>query len=239
MSGFSDFTLGSSAPVLSRGKSRWKPEKGKYRVTFAAISGIENGDPQFTDANGNPTNPSFKGARRLYKQGVGYFIDHGPEYQKLAGSPAKTAIATTLVFWPTDANGNVDASRLQKGEFEVKTWILSEDKYRQLEGINNEFPLSHHDLNITVTDAQYHKMNFAPSRESLFKALSEKDPKTFKSVVSAVQDAHANLQNDIAQDLTLDQIREKLSGEVGSPTGGNKGFNSNFDADSLLDGMLD
>lgn len=192
MSDFSD-----SASVLSRGKTRWKLEKGKYRVTFAALP-IENGDPQFTDENGNPTNPSFKGARRLYKQDVGYFIDHDSEYQKLEGQPS--VIATTLVFWPTDANGNVDASRLQKGEdvetmFEVRTWVLSEKKYLQLEGINNESPLSHHDVEVTVTDA--HKISFVPCRESLFKALSEKDPKTFKACVKAVQDAHNNLQNDI------------------------------------------
>lgn len=37
MSGFSDFSLGSSTPLLSAGKSRWKPEKGKYRVSFVSL----------------------------------------------------------------------------------------------------------------------------------------------------------------------------------------------------------
>jgi hypothetical protein len=239
MSGFSDFSLGSTSPILSGGKVRWKPQKGKYRATFVALPGIENQKPLFEDDNGNPTNPSFKGGRRLYRQGVGYFLDHGPEYQKIAGAPSKTSVATTLIFWPVDANGVLDKARFANGEYEVKTWVFSLDKYRQLEAINAEFPLSQHDLSITVTDPQFHKMSFAPCKESLFKTLSEKNPTHFADVVSNASSVHANIQNDIAQDLTLDQIREKLSGEVGSPAGKSGGsYNSSFDADDLLDDIL-
>jgi hypothetical protein len=240
MSGFSDFTLGSSAPILSSGKSRWKPEKGKYRVTFVALPNLENGKPVFEDEDGNPTNPSFKGGRRLYKQGVGYFLDHGPEYQKIAGGPSKTTVATTLIFWPTSPNGVLDKTRFGNGDFEIKTWVFSVDKYRQLESINAEFPLSQHDLNITVTDAQFHKMSFAPCKDSLFKALSEKNKDFYNTVISVAKAVHANVQNDIAQDMTLDQIREKLSGEVGSPVGNSfgGGGGSTIDVDDVLDDVL-
>ena len=239
MGGFSDFSLGSTSPILSGGKVRWKPQKGKYRVTFVALPGLENDSPKFSDDNGNPTNPSFKGGRRLYHKDVGYFLDHGPEYQKIAGNPSKTSIATTLIFWPTDANGSLDKSRFANGEFEVKTWVFSLDKYRQLESINSEFPLSQHDISITVTDAQFHKMTFAPCKESLFKTLGDKGSDMFKTVIETAKPIHLNIQNDIAQDLTLDQIREKMSGSVGSPTGNSGGgFNSSFDADEILDGML-
>lgn len=68
MSGFSDFSLGGNSPILSAGKARWKPQKGKYRVSFVALPGLENGNPDLeADA------PSFKGGRRLYAKGVGYF----------------------------------------------------------------------------------------------------------------------------------------------------------------------
>ena len=237
MSGFAEFSLGGSAPILSAGKSRWKPEKGKYRVSFVALPGLDQGSVQFKDADGNPSNPIFKGGRRLYKQGVGYFLDHGPEYQKIAGGPSKLSIATTLVFWPTDTNGVLDKTRFANGEYEVKTWVFSLDKYKQLEAINAEFPLSQHDLNIHVTDAQYHKMTFAPTKESLFAKLAESQPSIFSGVVSNSKASFVNLQNDIAQDMTLDQIREKLSGEVGgSPTGGSSTFDSKI-GDDLLDDL--
>jgi len=238
MSGFSDFSLGSTSPILQGGKTRWKPQKGKYRVTFVALPGLEDSAPKF-EVDGMPTNPNFKAGKRLYAKDVGYFLDHGPEYQKIAGSPSKTSIATTLIFWPTNPAGALDKSRFSNGEFEVKTWVFSLDKYRQLESINTEFPLSHHDINIEVTDAQFHKMTFSPCKESLFKTLHEKKSDMFGTCVETVKSIHANIQNDIAQDLTLDQIREKLSGNVGSPTGKSGGnFNSSFDADEILDGML-
>lgn len=243
MAGFSDFSLGGSAPILSGDKVRWKPQKGKYRVTFVALPGLDKNAPQFEDSNGNPTAPSFKGGKRLYNQKVGYFLDHGPEYQKFADDASKgskTSIATTLVFWPVDANGNLDKARFANGEYEIKTWVFSLDKYKQLDAINGEFPLSQHDLSITVTDPQFHKMSFAPCKESLLKTLADKGSDHFKSIVDHARGIHANIQNDIAQDLTIDQIRERVSGQVGSPTG-NKGggsFNSSFDADDILDDVL-
>jgi len=235
MSGFSDFSLGSSTPLLSAGKSRWKPEKGKYRVSFVSLPGLENNEPDL-----NASAPIFKGGRRLYLKGVGYFLDHGPEYQKIAGGEAsRTTIATTLVFWPVDSNGALDKARFGKGEFDIKSWIFSLDKYRQLESIHSEFPLTSHDLTITVTDPQYHKMTFAPCRESLLVSLKEKQPDFFRKVVSAAKEVHIRLQDDIAQDLTIDQIREKLSGEVGTPvSGGASSGGGSFNADDILDDVL-
>lgn len=235
MSGFSDFSLGSSASILSAGKSRWKPEKGKYRASFVSLPGLENGNPDLTASA-----PVFTGVRRLYLPKVGYFIDHGSEYQKLAGAPSKTAIATTIVFWPVDANGVLDKARFAKGDFEVKSWVFSLDKYRQLEATHSEFPLTKHDLSIIVTDPTYHKMTFSPCRESLLSTLKEKDPALFKQVVSAARDVHNSLKGDLAQDLTIDQIREKLSGEVGSPVGNasSGNFGSNLDVDDVLDDVL-
>ena len=240
MSGFSDFSLGSTSPILSGGKVRWKPQKGKYRVSFVALPGLENGQVEFKDSSDNPTNPSFSGCKRLYHKDIGYFVDNGnPEFQKIAGNPPKTSIATTLIFWPTDPRGTLDKARFANGEFQVQTWVFSVEKYRQLESINAEFPLSLHDINIEVTDAQFHKMTFSPCRESLLKTLSDKGADLFKVCMETAKPIHSNIRNDMAQDLTLDQIREKLSGSVGSPTGvSGGGFSSSFDADEILDGML-
>jgi hypothetical protein len=243
MSGFSDFSLGAKVPILQGGKTRWKPQKGKFRLSFVALPGIETKEVRFVDGKGLPTIPLFSAAKRLYAKDVGYFVlpTDEPEapYIKLAGGGIpKTSIATTVVFWPTDANGTLDKARFANGEFEVNTWVFSLEKYRQFEALNAEFPLSHHDLSVTVTDPQFHKMNFAPCKESLLKTICEKKSDLFNTVMENASPIHANLRQDIGQDLTLDQIREKMSGSVGSPSSGNSSFNSSFDADDILDGML-
>jgi len=239
MSGFTSFGLGTSSPVLATTKSRWKPEKGNYRVSFVGITGIDNKNPSF-ESNSQVL---LEHAKRLYMQGVGYFIDHGPEYQAIAGGGkgGKVAIATTLAFWPVNGQGKVDMSRVQAGEYEVKVWVMSRDKYDQLVSIHQEYPLTQHDILINVTDAQFHKMSFSPRRDSVFKLLSENDKDTFKKVVDIAHAVHSNIRNEIAQDLTIDQIRQKLSGDVGSPVSsmGGMSMGGGLDADDVLDSVLD
>ena len=230
--GFSEFSLGGHAPILNAGKARWKPQKGKYRVSFVALPGLLEGNPDL-DADA----PLFTAVQRLYMKGVGYFVDYGSEYTKIAGSPSKTALATSIIFWPVDANGVLDKARLSKGEYEVKTWVFSRDKYIQLVAIHSEFPLTKHDLNVVVTDPQYHKMTFSPCRDSLLDTLKTKKVELFDEIVGTAKTIQGNIRNDIAQDLTLDQIREKLSGEVGSPVVGG-GITSNVDVDDVLDDVL-
>jgi hypothetical protein len=242
MSGFADFNLGSSNQLLNAGKTKWKPENGKYRVSFVALPGIEEGKPQFEDAQGNPTNPNFKGGSTIYIDKVGTVLDKGPEFRALSkdGKAPSTKVVTTFVFWPTDSNGALDKDRFAKGDFQVLNYPMSLDKYRQLEGINVEFPLSNHDLNITVVDKQFHKMTFSPSRDSLLKIVSEKNASLFESVIAAAKPVLDARESDLANagHLTIDQIREKLSGNIGSPVESkSNSFGSSFDADDLLDNL--
>jgi len=236
MSGFTTFGLGSSNPVLATNKSRWKPEKGNYRVSFVALTGIEDKNPSF-EANSQILLDHVK---RLYVQGVGYFIDHGPEYQRLAPtSKPKVAIATTLAFWPVNGQGKVDMARIENGEYEIKVWIMSLDKYEQLVAIHQEYPLTVHDLKINVTDPQFHKMSFTNARESVYKVLKDTKPEIFKKVVDVAHAVHTNIRSELAQDLTLDQIRQKLSGDTVSPLGTPSMGSSALDADDVLDSVLD
>jgi hypothetical protein len=232
----STFTLGGSAPILSSGKSRWKPQKGKYRISFVALPGLENGTPDF-----NAQAPLFKGGRRLYNKDVGYFLDNGPEFQKFATEPSKVAIATVIILWPTDlSTGKVDANNIANG-YQVKTWTLSLEKYKQLETANSEFPLTKHDVLADVTDPVYHKMSFSPARENLLAGVKDKNPALFNDIISIARDLYARLQDDIAQDLTIDQIREKLAGKNGgsvSPVAGMANTASSFNADDVLNDVL-
>ena len=229
--------LDFSKPISKFTSTKWKPKKGKYRVSIGNIEGWENLSPDFSEN----ALPDVRRTEVLYKQGVGSFYCNPPksEYLKLAGATKpQIKVPFTLIFWPTDANGQVDKDRLRNGEFEVKYYPMSADKFNQLIEIHSEGNLALYDIKISVLDEQFHKMNFVSCRESLYQAISKKDENLFKTVATEVKAVHSEVFNDLAQDLTLEQIREKLSGEVGSPIG-NSGFSSSIDADDVLDGVLD
>ena len=100
--------------------------------------------------------------------------------------------------------------------------------------------MTQHDITITVTDPQFHKMSFAPCKDNLFTAIKAKEPNLYASVVESVKDIYSRLQEDVAQDLTLEQIREKMSGgNSPSPLANKGGFSSNFSADDVLSNVLD
>jgi len=230
--------LDFSRPLSKFTTTKWKPKKGKYRVSVGNIQGWENLSPEFSES----AIPDCRKVQILYRQGVGSFYCNSPksEYLKVAGATKpQEKIPFVLIFWPTDSNGQLDKDRLKNGEFEVKYYPMSADKYNQLIEIHSEGSLALYDIKISVLDEQYHKMNFVACRESLYQTISKKDDSLFKSIASEVKDVYDGVWTDIAQDLTLEEIREKLSGEVGSPIGDNAGFSSSsIDADDILDDVL-
>jgi len=237
MSGFKQFGFGEGEEP--EGKSnRFKGVGGaSYRVSFAWWPGIEDGDLDL-DAQ----TPIFTGAQRNYLPGVGYFLNHGPEYTKIAGNePPRMAIGTVLIVWPLDSQGNLDKAAMQKGEMQVKPWIFSQDKYDSFKPIHKEFPFGSHDMTIQCTDTQYQKMTFSPCKESLLRSIKEKAPKHFAKIVEKVASVAGTIQRDIGRDLTLDQIREKMSGSGGAarPTSAAPDPQTTEDIDNIVDNLLD
>jgi hypothetical protein len=242
MSGFQQFGFGSNDDSIGRKSKKFKAEQGKtYRISFAwwdIVDGTLNVDA--------PT-PKFVGAQRHYKEGVGYFLNKGPEYTKIAGEAPKQVIGTLIIVWPTDAKGEPDKVRLANGDFEVMPWIFSADKYKQFGQIHTEFPVGHHDLKLTCTDTQYQKMSFAPCKESILRKLLE-NPKAKSrtdEILARISDLSNNLSNEIARDLSLDEIQEKLAGGGASgggfgkkSFGGGGGSGSAENIDDLVDGLL-
>ena len=151
MSGFEQFGFGEGDEQIGSKIKRFKAKEGeKYRISFVWWPGMDEGKPNM-DA---PT-PKFIGCKRLYKAGVGYFIDNGPEFVKLADGPSKMQVATLICLWPTDANGNLDKTGFTEGRFQVMPWIISVDKYKNIEQNHKEFPLGQHDLTVNCTDTQF------------------------------------------------------------------------------------
>lgn len=240
--GFQQFGFGQNDNNVGKKGGRLKMDKNETaRVSFLWWEGLDKGKP-----NLDAETPLFVGAPRHYLKGVGYFINKGPEYTKLAGEPPKTRINTIVVKWPTKAGGKLDADAIQAGNFEVMYWVFDDNKYAEIKPIHSEWPLGAHDLKIKCSDAQFQKMSFSPCKDSILRKLLEKgsDSELVKQIISAGQSLIANVQNEVGRDLTLDQIREKIAGggaAAGGTTTGSPVHDSAVteDIDEALDGLLD
>jgi hypothetical protein len=139
--GFTTFEMGTDDEGIGIKSKRWAGETGRTaRFSFIWWEGSEDGKPELEG------NPKFAAAQTHFINTVGYVINQGPEYTKLAGAPPRQRVATVIIVWPTDKGGNVDKVRLAAGEAEVMAWVFSGDKYKNLKRIHGEFPLHSHDI---------------------------------------------------------------------------------------------
>jgi hypothetical protein len=227
---------------VSGRSNRFKGEAGRiYRMSFAWWLGLENGKPDLDQVT-----PKFVGADTHYLPGVGYFINKGPEYTKLAGNgnSPKKRIATPVILWPTDNKGNLDKARLASGDCEVKVWIFSSDKYSSLKQIHAEFPFGQHDITLNCTDTQYQKMTFSPCKENLFRNLlgNPKAKPIVDGIILEAQRIVTNIQNDVGRDMTIQQIQEKMAGggvAIGVTGASPVGAAVTGQIDDIMDGLLD
>ncbi|MEL7339302.1 MAG: hypothetical protein AAGM67_02365 [Bacteroidota bacterium] len=187
--------------------------------------------------------PKFIGAKRGYRDGVGYFLVKGPEYAKLADGKPKTQVATLLVIWPTDDKGKLNIDAFKRGEFEVKPWVFSQDKYRSLAGIAEEWPFAEHDIKMKCLDTQYQKMEFNNLKDSCLKKVFDGDTDTHKmmqnKILAAIEELAPDLGSVICRDYDIQELHEKIYGESASSSGGGyTGNNTPGDIDGEVDDIL-
>lgn len=218
---YKEFGFDSGDDALQGGKfERFKAKGGEsYRISFVWWE-MKDGKP----VNLDTASPRFISAKRFFIPNVGYILDRGPEFAKIAGGPSKPTIATVIAVWPTDHKGNLDKARFAAGEVSVLPWLFSTDKYDALKRRHGEFPFGQCDLSIVCTDTQFQKMDLSPCRESLFRKALENDKlkpvaDSILARVAAIVGANAqgepvNLRGMIARDMSIDKIREKLGGTV-------------------------
>lgn len=230
-----EFGFDSGDESIGSKGNRLKLKEGEsYRLSFVWFKGLEDSKPLLDE----PT-PKFIACNRFYVPGVGYFVDNGPEFARLAGVPSKTIIGTVVCQWPTDRNGMLDKTRFAAGEFSMKAWTISQDKYKNIKQISSEFPLGKHDITVACTDTQFQKITVSPCKESLFRKLYE-NGKASLILASAIE-VVSELPRDLAQDLTLDQVREKMGKGGTGPMGGGSGSrasNTSPEFDNMLDDIL-
>lgn len=225
-----------------------KPKQGEsYRVSFVNLPGLTEGNLSFEKGDGTPSHPSFNEITSMWGGSSvgGRFLVKEPRYANIPGIPPQnngnpqkpqTKWFTALVLWPTDRKGQVDSNRLQSGDFQVKLYGFTKGKMINLANLSQEYPLSQHDLSISVTDEK-HNMTFTPKKESLLKSLSEKKPDIFEEVIRQAQYVMQNQDNEF-KDFTYEELVEKFSQtqKIGSPN--NNSFKTTFEADDVLDDLL-
>lgn len=238
---YMEFGFDAGDESLQGGKfERFKAKQGEtYRISFVWWEMV-NGQPNL-DAN----SPKFVGAKRFFIPNVGYILDRGPEFAKLAGQPSKPTVATVVAIWPTDRKGALDKTRFAQGDVDVKPWVFSQERYDQLKRRHAEFPLGQFDMTAACTDTQYQKMDLSPCRDSLFRRVLENDrlrpiadvilAKTAAIVGANSQGEPLGLRGIVARDMSIDKVREKLGGApaaVASPE-------LTSQVDNLIDDLLD
>lgn len=249
-----EFGFGSGDENLGGGKfTRFKGKEGeKYRMSFVwwrtKADGTPNLDPTLTvDGKEVPNSPKFVGAKRFFIQNVGYFLDKGPEYAKIAGGPSKVTVGTVICCWPIDRKGQLDKARFAEGDCDVLPWVFSKDRYDELARRNDEFSFTTCDLNVTCTDTQFQKMDTTPCRESLFRKCLENEKLRHIStgiLAKVAQIVGANekgepmgLRDMIARDMSIDKIREKMGG--GSASSSSHTPHTTMQVDDILDDLVD
>ncbi len=163
-----------------------------YRISFAWWKGLDEGMPDLDQIG-----PQFVGASVNFFPDIGYVVNNGPGFTKLAGGEApRRRIVTVIVAWPTDAAGRVDIDRLAAGGQVVQPWVLSTDKFACLKAVNREFPLGSHDLMLRCSNLEHQRMTFTPCRDSILRSLLRERPMTTlaATIVDQARQVAAKLQ---------------------------------------------
>jgi hypothetical protein len=226
----SDFSFDDGDRSLTSNTKRLKFKNGEtVRISFAWFP---KGDDGKYDLK---TNPKFRGANRVWVNGVGYVVANSPEIASITGATPKMSIATVVVVWPTDKNGNIDKNRMKNGDCDVMPWVFSKRKYSELKALASEWPFGEHDLKLTCTEAQYQQTSQANCRENFLQKLQEKGSDSFNEIMERVESVVANLNGFIGNEYTVDQLREKMGMAVSSSST----ESTTDEVDDMIDSMLD
>jgi len=240
--GFQDFTFDEGDDNVRRRASRFKAkEDTHYRCSVAWYFKKKDAEGNDTDEFDFDKKPRFTGCKRHYKKGVGFFLHNGPEYTKISGEPPKQCVASIFVFWPVDSKGRLRKEEFARGEgFQVLPWVMSAERYNELKGDEEDFPLGTTDRKLFCKDAQYQKLDIKVSKECFFRTLLESDKPKAKavaeSIIAEVRTLEAGIFNEMARNLTIAQIREKLGAEG---AGGVVSGAADEEVDSLVGNLLD
>lgn len=240
MDGFADFTFGSGDDQVGKKSKRFKAETNRtYRVSFIWFT-------EYTKEGLPAENAQirFTGCENIYKDKIGpVLIDASNRAAMVAllGEQPKQKVATIIVVWPCDKDGELDVASYRNGKgWAVYSWAFAPDKYRTIGQSHKRFPLNKHDLTIACSDAGFQKMTFTPESDSLlFKYLNSNDTNlraVGAKILAEARSVAEGIHNDLARKMTVDEVREKLGLDSAAPT--TTGNHASKDLDKMLDGII-
>jgi hypothetical protein len=236
-----DLSFGHNDEELQQKTTRLKLKKDEIkRISLAWWPTKEDGNPDFDAAA-----PNFRAARRLFHEKVGYFFDKGPEYQKLSkdSQPGRINLATIVISWPLDDNGDIDKAKLVAGKFEMLYWVFSKKKYEEMARRHRKRSLGNHDLELVCKEEQYQNIDFDTFDDSMLRKIFESDKegmiKFKEKIKTQLARMEANITNELGKDLSLAEIRAKLLGEEETSVSSASTTVSTENIDEVLNDFLD
>jgi hypothetical protein len=170
----------------------WEKYKGKKNEVHRA--GIVFTDPKAL----------FAGAKIHYKDRF-FLCKHGVCCDKL-GSP-KYRIGCVLIKYSTDKSGVLNKPL----DYTIYPWLFSEPNFLKLKTLNNEFPLTTHDVTISCSNEEYQHLDITPCKESVWHMREELTAK----VLEDAKPVWDYVKKSLASDLSVEEIKDLLS--MGSP----------------------
>lgn len=201
MSDFIGFGRGDKE-VLNNG--RLERYKGKENQTdrIALIWFYKNPETGEYEL-GDDATPKFAKSRCHYAPGLGYIKPQGEYTTQKFGAP-KIRLGTYVLKYRTDRSGKPQPPL----EYEIMEWQFGSSKFEELASINEEFPLTKHDLKVNCNGEQYQKLTFtACSGEALWR----RDPDMRAAVLKAVAD-HGDI--NLAREVSIDEIKAAMGQPV-------------------------
>jgi hypothetical protein len=232
MSDVQDFTFDQGDEGVGKKSDRFKGKEGEtYRVSLAWLPVGDGGKFNFDKT------PNFIGCSRIFIPDVGYVLYGGPEFSRFG--QVKQHVATIICVWPTDTKGKLKTQEFSKGQgYRVCPWVFAPGVYDQLKGLNNDWPMTEHDIVLACTDSQYQKMTMQPAKENLLRKLANSDTamatRVVPEIAEQVKAISETIRNDVARKMTVQEIREKIGGAPSEPV-----QTTADDVDALLDDLIE
>ena len=142
----------------------------------------------------------FAGAKAHFKDR--YFLcKNGICCEKL-GQP-KWRVGAAIIKYTTDKLGTIK----QPFGYELFPWIFSETTFIKLKTINNEFPLTTHDIKISCSNEEYQHLDITPCSESIWQAKDELK----KKILQEAKSIWDYVKKGVASDMSIEEIKDLLS----------------------------
>jgi len=184
-----------------------------------AVEDIDIDDESIVDSKSE----KYKG-RQGYTDRIGLILDEGIKFKKamthygfnthflckrgfcceVAPKPSEPRIGCIVIHYRTDKHGGIE----KPFAYELKPWIFSEKKYLQLRRVNEEWPLTEHDLKVTCQEQKYQQLEFTSCKEAFWR----KSEKLKKDVLEQAKVMIAKLW--FGKDLSNEELKELAGMEV-------------------------